>query len=389
MAEMIRRILLVIGLALLVAAGLYYARPFGPSEPAQAARPEGRQAHVLPVLAAKVLSRPMPVEISTIGNVEPIASVAVKPRIDGQIVKLAVSDGQDVKAGDVLFELDSRQAQAALDQALATLQRDRAQLANARRELDRLTPLGKKDFASRQQLDAAQTSVDAADATVKADQAGVESAEVQLSYTTIRAPIDGRLGTIASKLGNTVRAGDSAALVTLNQLRPIYVAFSVAERYLAELQPAMAAGPLPVSVTIPGHKEASATGQVSYLENEIDTESGTLSVKATFSNQDEALWPGQFVNVVVQLRVEPEALVVPSQAVQQGQNGAQVFVIKPDDTVDLRPVAIDRTIGGDTVIASGLQAGERVVTEGQMRLSPGARVEIQQSDAVDRPEPAS
>src|SRR5512132_3038736 len=387
---MTRRVLFALAVLLLMAAGLYYLRPFGTSEPAQAARSAAGQPRTRPVLAADVVTRSMPVEISTIGTVQPIATVAVKPRIDGQIVKVAAGDGQEVKAGDVLFLLDNRQAQATLEQALATLQRDQAQLANARRELERLTPLGRKDFASKQQLDAAQTGVSAAEATVKADQAAVNGAQVQLSYTTIRAPIEGRLGTIAFKLGNTVRSGDAAPLVTINQLRPIYVAFSVAERYLAELQTAMAAGPLPVSVTIPGHKDAAPKGQVSYLENAIDSESGTVSVKATFGNQDEALWPGQFVNAVVQLRVEPNALVVPSQAVQQGQNGAYVFVIKPDDSVELRPVTIDRTVGGDKVVASGLAAGERVVTDGQMRLSPGAKVEIQKpAAAADRPERAS
>jgi multidrug efflux system membrane fusion protein len=386
---MIRRVLLALGAALLAAAGLYYAWPFETSGPAQAARSAGREARALPVLAAEVKTQPMPVEISTIGNVQPIASVAVKPRIDGQIVKVAVHDGQEVKAGDVLFLLDSRQAQAALDQALATLQRDHAQLANARRELERLTPLGRKDYASKQQLDTAQTSVDAAEATVKADQAAVEGAQVQLSYTTIRAPIDGRLGTVAFKLGNTVRSGDAAALVTLNQLRPIYVAFSVAERDLAELQTAMSAGPLPVTATIPGSQGEPQQGQVSYLENAIDSQSGTLSVKATFANQNEALWPGQFVNVVVQLRVEPDALVVPSEAVQQGQNGAYVFVIKPDDTVELRPVTVDRSVGDQTVIASGLKAGERVVTDGQMRLTPGAEVEVQKPGTAAQPERTS
>ncbi len=386
---MVRRVLFALGVALLAAAGLYYAWQIETSGHAQAARSAGREARILPVLAADVATRPVPVEIATIGNVQPIASVAVKPRIDGQIAKVAVKDGQDVKAGDLLFLLDGRQAQAALDQALAALQRDHAQLANAQRELERLTPLGRKDFASKQQLDAARTSVSAAEATVKADQAAVEGAEVELSYTTIHAPIDGRLGTIAFKLGNTVRSGDATPLVTLNQLRPIYVAFSVAERYLAELQSAMAAGPLPITAQIPGKQGAAQKGQVTYLENAIDSEFGTLSVKATFANQSDALWPGQFVNVVVQLRVEPDALVVPSEAVQQGQNGAYVFVIKPDDTVDLRPVTVDRSVGDQTVIASGLAAGERVVTDGQMRLTPGAKVEVQKAGPAEQPERTS
>jgi multidrug efflux system membrane fusion protein len=205
----------------------------------------------------------------------------------------------------------------------------------------------------------------------------------------IRAPIDGRLGTIGLKLGSTIKAADATPLVTINQLRPIYVAFSLPERELAELQKAMAAGPLTVAATIPGDEDAPQGGVLAYIENATDPETGTLSVKARFPNEQERLWPGQFVNVVLTLRVEPNAIVVPSEAVQTGQDGSLVFVIKPDDTVETRAVTIDRTVGADTVIAKGLSPGERVVTVGQMRLVPGAKVEVQEQPRPDQPDRTS
>jgi membrane fusion protein, multidrug efflux system len=302
---------------------------------------------------------------------------------------LAVADVQEVKAGDLLFVLDNRQARAELDQAKAALERDGAQLANAQRELDRLVPLGQKNFVSKQQIDTARTAVAAARATISADQAAVEKDDVQLSYTVIRAPIDGRLGTIGQKLGSTIKAADTTPLVTINQMRPIYVAFALPERELAELQNAMAAGPLSAAATIPGNQGPPQQGTVAYLENATDPETGTLSVKANFANAQERLWPGQFVDVVVTLRVEPKAIVVPSEAVQAGQNGPLVFVIGPDDSVDVRAVTVDRTVGADTVIAKGLSPGERVVTVGQMRLVPGAKVEVQERRSADQQDHAS
>jgi membrane fusion protein, multidrug efflux system len=373
-----RRIVLALLVLLGSAAGAaYYAWPLSPPSEAQSARGGAPAARPQPVLAAEVVTEAAPVQLATIGRVQTIASVAVRSRIDGEIAQVEVSDGQEVKAGDVLFVLDSRQQQAMLDQAEATLERDRAQLANAQRDLNRLAPLGQKDFVSKQQLDAARTSVAAAEATVKGDEAQVENFKAQLSYTEIRAPIDGRLGTINQKLGNTVKANDTPPLVTLNQVRPIYVAFSVAERYLPELQKAMAEGTLPATAVIPGNEAEPQQGQVTYLENEIDPATSTISVKASFPNEQSRLWPGQFVNIVVTLRVEPRAIVVPSQAVQAGQNGPFAFVIKPDDTVEVRAVTVDRTLDGKTVIAAGLAPGERVVTDGQMRLAPGTKVEVQ------------
>jgi multidrug efflux system membrane fusion protein len=381
---MSKRALLTLAVLLLGAAGLYYFWVgWSAAQPAHDATGQNRPQ---PVLTADVVARPMPVQVDAIGRVQPIASVAGKARIDGQITQVAVADGQEVKAGDLLFVLDSRQAQAELAQAEAMLQRDQAQLANAQRELARLSPLGERDFASKQQIDAARTAVAAAQATISADQATIEHAKVQLSYTVIRAPIDGRLGTISQKLGSTIRAADATPLVTINQLRPIYVAFSLPERGLAELQKAMGAGPLEVVATIPGDPGAPEKGELAYIENTTDPNTGTLSVKASFDNAQERLWPGQFVNVMLTLRVEPNAIVVPSEAVQAGQNGELVFVVKPDHTVEARQVTVDRTVGAQTVIAQGLTAGERVVTVGQMRLAPGAKVEVQEPPRPEQQE---
>ncbi|HEY0526778.1 MAG TPA: efflux RND transporter periplasmic adaptor subunit [Stellaceae bacterium] len=342
-------------------------------------------ARAVPVVVAEAAAKSVPVQITTIGRAQTIASVAVKSRIDGQITGVAISDGQEVKAGDVLFKLDDRPYQAALHQAEATLARDKAQLENARREVDRLTPLSRRDFVSRQQVDQTRTTAVALEATVRADEAQVESAQVQLSYTVIRAPIDGRVGTISFKLGSAIKANDTPPLVTLNQIRPIYVAFSVPQRNFADIHKAMAKGAggtaLPVSVSIPGDRDGPLDGKVTYIENLIDPSSSTLSVKATFGNDANRLWPGQFVNVTVTLAVEPNAITIPSEAVQAGQKGPFVFVLKPDSTVEARTVTLDRTIGTEAVIATGLAAGEKVVVNGQLRLDNGTKVEVRPTGA--------
>jgi membrane fusion protein, multidrug efflux system len=348
--------------------------------PRTQARTEAAGPPAEPVLAAVVVAKPMPVQIATIGRVQTIANVAVRARIDGVISAVAASDGQNVKAGDVLFTLDDRQLQAQLREAEANLARDQAMLQNARREVDRVRPLVSKNVASHQQVDQLASNVAQAEATVAADEAHVEAGRVQLSYSIIRAPIDGRIGTIISKLGNSVRANDLIPLVTINQIKPIYAAFSLPQRHLAELQDAMAAGPLKVTAAIPGSDRPPHEGQVSFIENTVDPATNTVSVKASFPNADERLWPGQFVNVVVTLRLDPATIVVPSEAVQEGQNGSFVFVIRPDLTVEMRPVTVDRALGGEIAIESGLSAGERVVTQGQLRLEPGSPVQIK--DAV-------
>ncbi|HXS40942.1 MAG TPA: efflux RND transporter periplasmic adaptor subunit [Stellaceae bacterium] len=318
---------------------------------------------------------PTPVEFDTIGTVQTIASVTVKSRLDGFIDKVLVKDGQFVKAGDVMFQLDSRAAQALVDQASATLARDEAQLANAQRDVGRYKSLVSKDFVSRQQYDTSTTTATALQATVQADRAQLENAKVLLSYYTIVAPLDGRVGMIAIKRGNSIKSND-LPLATVNQIQPIYVSFALPQIELPELRQAMAEGPVMVKVLAQGDKGAPVEGKVAFFDNTIDSTSGTINVRATFANEEQRLWPGQFVNVSVLVRTDPDALVVPPTAIQVGQKGNYVFVVKQDDTVELRPVTVDRTVNGRVVIGSGLKAGERVATDGQMRLTNGARVRI-------------
>jgi len=367
-------------IALLALGALFYfVHPFGDGGSAQPRQQAGKKNdRAQPVVAAEVVQKTMPVQISTIGRVQTIANVAVRSRIDGVIAEVRVQDGQEVKTGDVLFTLDDRQLQAQVAQAEATLARDKAQLENFRRELQRLAPLADKAYASRSQLDQARANASAGEATVRADEAALQSAKVQLSYTVIAAPIAGRLGTIAQKVGNSIKANDTTPLVTINQLRPIYVGFSVPQAQLAVLQDATAAGKLPVIAKRPGSEGAPEQGEVAYIENAVDPATNTLAVRATFANPQNRLWPGQFVDVMVTLRTEPQALVAPAAAVQTGQKGEYVFVIKDDSTVEMRPVTVDRTVGSEVVIAKGVAAGEKVVTQGQLRLEPGTRVEVKQ-----------
>jgi multidrug efflux system membrane fusion protein len=341
-----------------------------------------RQApQAVPVVVAEAVRKEMPIEISTIGRVQTIASVAVRSRIDGVIAAVDATDGQEVKAGDVLFSFDSRALEAAVLQAKATLARDRAQLENAKRDVERLRPLSQRDFVSRQQFDQTQTNAAMLAATVQADEAQLQSAEVQLSYATIRAPIDGRLGTINFKLGNSIKANDTTPLVTLNQIRPIYVAFSVPQAQFPAIRAAEAKGPLEVDAAASGDADAALRGKLAYAENAIDPTTNTLSLKATFANEENRLWPGQFVNATLILGIERDAIVVPAEAVQAGQNSPFVFVLKEEDsTVEVRPVTVDRTIGSEAVIAKGVAAGEKVVVNGQIRLENGTKVAVRPAD---------
>lgn len=336
----------------------------------------------VPVIAAPAVVKSMPVEITAIGHIEPIASVTVKPRIDGQITKVAVNDGQDVDAGALLFTLDDRQEQAALAQAQANLVKDKAQLAFAESEAVRFRKLMEATAGSREQMEEAQANADALKGTVAADQAQVDSDAAQLSYTRITAPIAGRLGTISFKEGNLVQAASTTnTLAVINQLSPIYVSFSVPALHVTALQQSMENGPVKVTVSTQGDATISDTGDLTYIDNAIDPATSTLLARATLPNVKKYLWPGQFVNVIVVLRNEPNALVVASTAVQPGQDGNFVFVVGKNDTVEMRPVTVDRVVGLETVIAKGLKPGEKVVTTGQLRLTPGARVVIDNGKA--------
>jgi multidrug efflux system membrane fusion protein len=370
-----KRLVALLALAVLVGAGAFLW-PRANRAPADvAAASQSAQAPAVAVGVATAASKPVPVEFGTIGTVTTFATVALKSRIDGEIMDVHLRDGQDVKAGDLLFTIDSRAIRAQLEQAQANLARDQALLISAQREVERQNSLVKKNFASKQAVDQARASADSLAATVQADQAAVDAVKVQLSYTEIRAPIDGRAGAVNLPRGNMVKANDSGSLVVLNQLRPIYIAFALPQRQLPRVRQAMASDPLTVSATIPGDTGPPLTGDLTFVDNAVDPTTGTIQLRATFDNDETRLWPGQFVNVTLTLSVEQAAIVVPDAAVQQGQSGAYVFVVRPDSTVEMRPIVVDRSLAGESVISSGLAAGESVVVEGQLRLAPGMKVE--------------
>lgn len=363
-------------IAFLVVAGLASVVYQAALVPARSqTRPGPPHERAVPVIVATVTRQSVPVRIETIGTVQPIANVAVKSRIDGYIDAVRIHDGQFVKTGEVMFDLDARSAKAQVAQAQATLEKDEAQLANANRDVKRYAPLVAKDFLSRQQYDTAVTTAQALVAAVAADRAALENAKVLLSYDTIVAPIDGRVGAIAIKSGNSIKAND-VPLATINQIRPIYVNFSLPQSELPAIRTAMGHGSVPVQVTIPGDEGKPVTGTLTFFDNTVDVATGTIAVRGTFANQDQRLWPGQFVNVAVTTRTDPDAIVVPPTAVEVGQNGSYVFVVKPDNTAVTQAVTVSRTVDGKAVIAKGLTAGERVVVDGQLRLTDGTAVEI-------------
>jgi multidrug efflux system membrane fusion protein len=333
----------------------------------------------VPVTAARVERRDLPVEVTAIGHVEPYSTVSVKSQVNGILTEVGFKEGQDVRKGALLFRIDPRPFEAALAQARANLARDRAQAQNAAAEIDRYKGLVEKDYVTREQYDQVRANADALASTVKASEAAVENASLELSWCTITAPIDGRTGGLLVHAGNLVKANDDKALVVINQLQPVFVTFSTPETSLADLQRQRG---LEVKAAARGDAAPKA-GRLTFIDNAVDATTGTIASKATFPNADETLWPGEFVNVTVVLRTEPGAVVVPSPAVQTGQSGSYVYVIKADETVESRPVAVERTQGTLTVVAKGLAPGERVVTDGQLRLAPGSRVEIKNpSEAV-------
>jgi membrane fusion protein, multidrug efflux system len=336
----------------------------------------------VPVVATAVIRKPVPVRLEAIGTVQPIATVVVKSRIDGQIVKVPIQDGQEVKAGDTLFVLDSRAVEAQARQAEAQLARDRAQLANAKREAERQAQLVSKNYTAAATYETAQTNAATLEATVRADEAALDNMKVQITYYTITTPIDGHVGAVLLKVGNNVKANDTITLATVNQLHPIYVAFSVPQRELPAIREASVGHELQVTATVPGDSGPPQTGKLSFIDNAVDSTTGTIALKAVFDNANDHLWPGQFVNASLTLRVEPNALVIPTQAVQVGQNGSYVYVIKADKTAEPRTVTIRRSIGGDSVIAKGLSEGEQVVTDGQLRLTKGTSVELRPAVAA-------
>jgi multidrug efflux system membrane fusion protein len=328
----------------------------------------------VPVTVGTAERRAVPFELAATGAVEPLQTVAVQAQVSGPIMRVAFREGQDVRKGQILFQLDPRPFQAALAQAQGLLERDRAQAANAEQEARRYAGLAEKEYVTAQQYEAARTTATASSGTLAASQAAVDQARLNLQYATIRAPIAGRTGSLRVREGNLVRAGDATSLVTINQIRPILVRFAVPASNLPAIQKYRARRIAVVAGPIGGGTPSEGT--LAFIDNTVDTATGTILLKASFPNTDGALWPGGFVNVRLRLFVDQDALVVPASAVVAGQQGTFVFVVQPDSSAITKPVKVDRT-AGDLVIVSGeVQAGDRVVTDGQLRLRQGVKVQI-------------
>lgn len=379
--DFMKKMILVI--ALILVAGAVWVMQ-GRRGATRGATPESVKARLVavPVELTNVVVRPVPVGISTFGTVEPVTMIAVKSRITGLLAKAMIAEGQDVQAGDLLFEIDARGPQAALKQAEAVLARDRIQFENASKGADRQETLQKKGFVSLDVRDDAVTAAETLKAIVKADDALVETARLNLSYCSIRAPVTGRVGSLLLHQGNLVKA-DEDTLVTINQLDPILVRFALPQRELGRLTGGLAQGQL-TAVALPvGTGVTAATGVVTFVDNAVDEKTGTIQVKARFSNAHSTLWPGQFVKVTLQFAVQEAAIVVPESAVLLGQQGAYVYVIDQAGRAMPRQIQVDRTESGLAVIASGLASGEVVVVDGQLRLKPGLLVK---TSAGSKPE---
>lgn len=333
----------------------------------------------VPVTAAAVIQKTVPVQLTAIGNVEAYSTVSVKSQIGGILTRVHFKEGQDVNKGDLLFTIDPRPYEAALKQAEANLAKDTAQLENARVEVHRYEELVKKGYVAQQQYDQIRTNAASLEATVNADKAQVENAGLQLKYCYIYSPITGRTGNLIANEGNLIKANADNPMVVINQIQPVYVSFSVPEQYLAEIKKYMSDGKVKVEAIITKDEDHPVEGVLTFVDNAVDISTGTIKLKATFGNKDRRLWPGQFVNVIMTLTTQPNAVIVPSQAIQTGQKGQYVFLIKKDLTVEIRPVVIARTMNGEAVVERGLQPGDKVVTDGQLRLVPGAKVELKGS----------
>jgi multidrug efflux system membrane fusion protein len=330
---------------------------------------------VVPVTTAVVEKKAVPLTINMIGTAEAYSNVAVHAQITGELTSVNFKEGDDVQKGQVLFTLDRRPLEAALQQAQANLARDTAQLENAKASAARYQDLQKLGIATREQADQSATTAQALQGTVAADTAAIENAKVQLLYATIVSPISGRTGALMVHEGNLVRANDATPLVIINQVSPIYVSFGLPEGQLPDLKRYMALGTIRLQASPPNETVASE-GQITFIDNAVDPTTGQIKIKGSFPNTDRRLWPGQFANVAVTLKNDPNAVVVATTAVQNGQQGSYVFVVKPDKTVELRTVTVERQTADSTVIKEGLKPGETVVTDGQLRLVPGSKVSI-------------
>jgi multidrug efflux system membrane fusion protein len=329
----------------------------------------------VPVTVAKAVQKTVPIELTAIGSAEAFSNVSIKAQVNAVLEEVHIREGQFVQKGDLLFTLDARPFEAALAQAEANLARDKAQADLDDVEARRFAELYKAGVAAKEQLDQRLSTAEAQQASVRADEAGVESAKLQLSYCKIYAPTSGRTGALQVYPGNIVKQNDVPVLIVINQVTPIYVDFSIPEQYLGSVDKFMKQGRLRVEATPYGDTRAEA-GYLTFIDNNVDTTTGTVKLKGTFENPDHRLWPGQFSNVLLRLAEDENATVVPTQAMQTGQHGDQIWVVKSDSTVEERDVKIGRIVGNDTVVLSGVAAGETVVTDGQLRLIHGMRVQV-------------
>jgi len=341
----------------------------------------------VPVTVAPVEQRSVPQEISAIGTVTPIQTVAVRAQVSGTLIKVAFEEGDEVQSGQLLFQIDARPFQAALDQAVANLAKDHAQLVNARQEVTRYQTLVQSNLATEEQFDQFKANADAAQAAVSADSAAVQTARLNLEYTTIKAQIAGRTGSLLLREGNLVPVNGATPLVVVNQIRPIAVSFSVPQKYLDDIQRFSARSRLAVEIRPSDDSSAALRGTLVFINNQVDTTTGTIQLKGTFANADRKLWPGEFVVVRLVLNVERDVLTIPSPAVMTGQNGTYVYIVSPDRSVRAQDVTVGRSAGDFVVIEKGLVNGQLVVTDGQLRLVPGARVEIKNGGDSGRAAP--
>jgi len=361
------------GVAITLAGAALFAYFIADSRAKEKAASKGSAA--VPVAIVAAVQQSMPVQLQAIGNVEPFSTIAVKARVDGQIVALNFKEGQEVRKGAVLFRIDARPFEAALKQAEANALRDAATRDQARSQESRYRELLAKNFVSKEAYAQIATNAQVAEATAKASEAALENARINLAYCTIASPIDGFVGKVLLQVGSLVKANDVGSLVVINQVRPIYVNFAVPEQQLAQIRQSMATGPLAVAVsTSDASHKPLASGRHVFIDNAVDQSTGTIKLRAEFDNRDLALWPGQFVTTILKLYDQKDAIVVPAAAVQTGPQGEYVFVFTSEATAQVRKVTVARTEGDMVVIEKGLAAGEKVVTRGQLRIVPGAKL---------------
>ena len=364
--------LTVVLCSLVVASCTSQAQQASPQSPA-GGRGRGGDGAPVPVVTATAVQKSVPVTVNAVGTAESISTVQVRAQVTGRIAEVHFAEGQDVAAGQSLFTIDPQPFQVVLAQAQAVLARDTAQAKNAQAQVERFENLFKRGLISQDQYETQVATANALKATTQADEAAIASAQLNLQYTKVLAPAAGRTGALLVHAGDLVQANGTAPLVVINQVAPIYVSFSIPGKLLEEVRRAQRNAPLRVIANLPGEDEAMEDGRLTFIDNAVDPQTATIKMKATFANQTHRLWPGQFADVLLELRSDPHAILVPSVAVQSGQQGSYVFVVA-DGRAQMRPVTIARVQGNDSVIASGVTPGDVVVTDGQLRLTPNARV---------------